>query len=224
MSAFYICVAMLALLMSKIALFYFIIFTYRREYDAKLKTSGYLNREKLKIKLPPRDKESIIAEAEKIKSRKKTLILTLLIGEIVGFIFLGLSSHDFKFIMLEIDGFCLLVGSLICQVLNMFNAWTKTKMNLLIRLSFQIGLMISGLLLIKFALMYQMLVVDPFLLYYVTAYFSTVAISIFSMLLDALLAKQGIYQFDFNHYHRLVIVAGLIIGSAIYLKFSLSVL
>lgn len=215
MTLFLIFISTLALVISKIALFVFLLFSFIIELKSQKIEEKYISREQRKIKIPQKDESLIIIELKKTILRRTTLLWTMSIGEIVGYIFLILSQHPIKFRVLEINATWLLLGSLLCQLLTMMNAWLKKKMDLLFRIEFQFGLVILGGILISIVTSYNVLTINQFLMIIVLAYFSTTVLAIFSMLIDAMIAKQGIYDFDYNHYSRLVILIGLIIGSGI---------
>lgn len=214
MAFFLMFISALALLISKIALIVFLIYTFLIEMQSQDIEEVFVSRETRKIKKPPKDESQLKIEIKKTLLRKTTLFWTMIIGEIVGYIFMTLSQHQNKFEVLACNAVCLLFGSLLCQMLTVINAWLKKKMNLLFRLQYQIGFALLGGILISIVISQHILWIFQYLLLFVLAYFFTVILAILSILIDALIAEKGKYFFDYNHYSRLVILIGLVIGTS----------
>ena len=216
MDYFLIILSIIALIISKIALFRFIINSFQLELKNQRVNERYVSREARRIKIPPKDESAINIESKKNILLQTTLIWTMSIGELVGYIFLILIQLHFKFVELAINAIVILLFSLLYQILTMGNAWLKKRTDLLLRIKFQSGLVILGAILISIADSHVGATLEQSLHFIVLLYLFTVIIAIFSMLIDALIAEQGVHNFDYNFYSRVVILVGLIIGSGFY--------
>jgi hypothetical protein len=221
MPVFLLLVAILALIISKIALFVYLLISFSLEIKGQVEPEGILHFAK-RIKRILHDQTQIILGIKKTILRINTLLWTFSIGEFVGYIFLFLTSMKAKFFVLGFNAVYLYIGSLMCQLLTILNMLFKRKMDSVTRLFFQINLVILATILITMSASRSTLAIDRILSIIVIFYFTTVIIALYSMLLDAIAAKQFVYTFDFNHYSRLVILLGLMIGSFLCFNFNLS--
>jgi len=218
MEIFLLTVSGVSLLIGKIALFMYLINSFKLEL--KLKVSAL---DIIKGGVPERFLNNGIPEVHIINLKRnilelQTLLWTLGIGEIVGYIFLFLTVHPKKFEFILLNSIYLIVGSLVCQMLTLLNSWFRIKTHLLIRLGFQFGLITTGLMLIFIVKINEAFYIDNIMQLLILGYFFTSVLALVTMLLDALFFDKGTRPFDFNHYSRLVIILGLLIGSSLYFQ------
>lgn len=223
MQLFLLVVATISLVISKIALFMYLINSFKMELSYKL-----FGRDLALGRLPSRKTTAMIHERDQLEIRRglieiQTLMWTIGIGEIVGHVFLTLTAHPHRIEIILLNAIYLIIASLMCQMLTLLNAWFKVRTYLFYRVALQSLLLIFGCFLIS--------LVDPgyydvarILLFMVLAFFTTSIIALITMLLDGLFFDPGNRSFDYNHYTRLVILLGLIIGSSLYYHFSLSLI
>ncbi|MBD3287904.1 hypothetical protein GF337_03795 [candidate division KSB1 bacterium] len=221
MDLFFLLISSLALFISKFALFYFLVFSFFNELHQMDENKTYINRQSRKIKRPLKDEQKKRTELKILLIRRKTLLPTIVIAEIIGYILYMISTHPMRFTAVETNAFLLLYASVICQALTIANGWLRIRMNLSARLMFQLITLSLGILWLKILSPINIVDFNQLLLIFVIIYFGSVMVAIYSMLADALFSKQGIYRFDFNHYFRLVIFIGLIVGSVVYFNFDL---
>ncbi|MBN2012480.1 hypothetical protein JW960_24335 [candidate division KSB1 bacterium] len=222
MSTFLIFVSGCSLLISKIALFMYLINSFKLELTQKIfgrdLVMGRYPRDAYKMPLTAAQSVDIKRSIVEIQ----TLLWTLGIGEVVGYIFMPLSDHPKKVELLLLNAIYLIVASFLCQLLTLLNAWFRIKTNLILRLGFQAALLFLGIILIGISNISQPYDIHNILLMLVLAYFFSSVLALVSMLLDALFIDPGTRPFDFSHYTRLVILLGLIIGSGLFFKFNLT--
>ncbi len=221
MELFFLLISIFSLFISKFALFFFLFFSFLNDIEKKNENKRYVNRQYRKIKVPAKDESKKRIELKLVLNRRKTLLPTIVIAEIVGYILFLISQHPMKYAAIEGNAFLLLTASAICQILTIANGWLKIRLNLSFRLMFQIITLVFGLFWLKVLEPMNVVEFGQFLLIFVIGYLGSAVLAIYSMLGDAMFAKQGIYTFDFNHYFRLVIFLGLIIGSVVFFNFDL---
>lgn len=221
MDLFFLSISVLSLFISKFALFFFLFFSFLNDIEKKDDDKKYVSRQSRRIKVPTKDESKKRIELKLLLNRRKTLLPTIIIAEIVGYILFFISQHPMKYATIEGNAFLLLTASAICQILNIANGWMKLRLNLSFRLMFQIITLIFGFFWLKVLAPMSVVDFDQILLIFVVVYLGSVVLAIYSMLGDAMFAKQGVYKFDYNHYFRLAIFLGLIIGSVVYFNFNL---
>jgi uncharacterized protein with PQ loop repeat len=221
MDLFFLLISILSLFISKFALFFFLFFSFLNDIEKKDEDKKYVSRQYRRIKVPEKDESKKRIELKLLLNRRKTLLPTIIIAEIVGYILYLITRHPMKFATIEGNAFLLLTASVICQFLTIANGWLKLRLNLSFRLMFQIITLALGFFWLKVLEPMNVVDFEQFLLIFVIAYLGSVVLAIYSMLGDAMFAKQEIHTFDYNHYFRLVIFLGLVIGSVVYFNFDL---
>jgi hypothetical protein len=219
---FLLVVSGFSLVISKIALFMYLINSFKIELTQKVfghdLVMGRFPR--VVYKLPTTSAQLIDLKRSVVEIQ--TLLWTIGIGEFVGYTFIILTGNPNRIGLLLLNAIYLMAASYLCQILTLLNAWFRAKTNLILRLGFQTALIMLGIILILITNITQPYNIETILLVLMSAYFFSSVLALLTMLLDALFFDSGTRPFDFNFYSRLVILLGLIIGSGLYYKFHLT--
>jgi len=218
MAQFLIYSSIVVLLLSKVALILYLFMVF---YGKDLKENEQLRRfaknRVRKIIMPKQNKMSIREEIARYVLRLKTLLWTVVIGEIIGYIFLALSGIETAYNVLSFNATILFMAAFTCQLMNLVDAWIKKKINIKIRVGFEFGLVILATLLVAIAGNKGIINMQILVTAVILAFYASTVLALYSMLIEALFNQEKYPPYDFNNYSRLVILFGIIIGGSLTL-------
>jgi hypothetical protein len=210
-----------SLLVSMIGLYILLFASFALKDDQKPQP-GFINKESRKIRIRQEKVEPEEPKTDKPSPQFITLLQTIILGELVGLFFFGLSENPMKFRILTVNAGFLLIASLFCSVLTLFNAWFKKKTNIQFRIILQAITLIVGIVLMKLSVRDKIEIPSSVLVWPYYFFYSTVVISLFTMLYNVITGNKLIkVDFNFNSYLIQVIISGLIIGTGLYITSSL---
>jgi len=210
-----------SLLVSTIGL-YILLFASFAPKDEQQPLKNFIHGEARKIRIRKDTSNKENTEPKKPSPQFIMLLETIGIGEIVGLFFLGLTKNQLKFSLLTLNAGFLLLASLSCSVLTLFNVWLKKKTNIRFRMILQIVTLIFGFILAKLGIRDQTAVPSLFFIAPYYFFYSTVVIALLSMLISVIRGnKSKKTEFNFSNYLLLVIISGLLIGTGLYFTSSL---
>ena len=192
-------------------------------------TGDFIKKAARKIRIP-RDSKMVQGIKKNIPNPQFILLLeSIVLGEVVGLFFLFLESNPLKFKILAINAAVLLIASFICSILTLFNAWLKRKTHLVFRIILQATTLTLGLIIYKFSMINKnsiggisLIKTSFYLKMAIYGYFITVVVAIGTMLYLAIKGNpEESTAFEFSNYLMLVIMSGLLIGSGLFLAFSI---
>ena len=195
-------------------------------------TGDFIKKAARKIRIP-RDSRIVQEIKKNIPNPQVSLLIqSILIGEVVGLFFLFLDPSPLKFKVLAINAAFLLTASFLCSILTLLNAWWKKKTHLVFRVILQVTTLVIGLILFRMAIKERVANVAIGGISVIKAgycmkmaiygYFITVVIAISTMLYTAIKGNpENTHEFEFSNYLFLVVMSGLLIGSGLFLAYSI---
>ncbi len=211
----FICLSSISLLVSMIGLA-ILLFASFASQDERQQLNGFIYKESRKIRLRRETNESEEPVKKKPGSQFILLLQTIIIGELVGLFFLTLTKHPIKFDLLFLNAAVLLVASLGCSGLTLFNVWLKKKTNIQYREIIQIVTLFLGILLMKLSITPEVVISRSYFDMPMYFYFGTVVIALATMLFKVIRGKKAEKtDFNFSNYLILVIISGLVIGTGL---------
>ncbi len=218
MSHFLLYSAIIVLLISKVALIlYLVLFFYGKHLRESEEDKLYTQRQVRKIILPKRDKMTIREEIASYVLRLRTLRWTVCIGELIGYIFLALSSNRAGYTVIGSNAIILYLTAFLCQLMTLVDAWFKKKSDITIRLGFQLAMIALASVSLKIADGNGLIDVKKVIFIIILLFFSSAVIAIYSMLIEGIFNQEKYPPYDFNNYSRVVIASGIVIGGSLTL-------
>ncbi|MBN1155947.1 hypothetical protein JXB12_13600 [candidate division KSB1 bacterium] len=218
MSHFLLYSSIVVLLIGKFALilYLFMIF-YGKDLKETEEIKRFAKRQVRKIILPKRDKKSIREEIARYVLKLRTLLWSMFIGELIGYIFLALANNAAGFNVLVCNAIILFLSAYLCQLMTLVDAWIKKKSDMLVRLTFQLGLVVLASILLCIAGGKGFFDVKILLTVIILLFFSSAVIALYTMLFEGIFNQEKNPPYDFNNYSRIVILLGVAIGASLTL-------
>lgn len=211
----------LSLLVSMIGL-YILLFASFATKDEQPQQKDFINKETRKIRIRKENTEPEESTQKKPSPQFILLLETIIIGELVGLFFLTITDNPMKFSILTFNAGILLIASLGCSGLTLFNVWLKKKTNIRFRVILQLATLILGIVLMKLSFRDKVSVSRGYFDMPMYFYYGTVVVALGTMLLNVIFGnKTKKVEFNFGNYLILVIVSGLVIGTGLLLTSSL---
>lgn len=212
----------LSLIVSMIGL-YILLFASFTSKDDQESTKSIINKTARKIRIHQENKEPEESKPKKPGPQFVLLLQTIIIGELVGLLFLALTGSQKKFTILTINAAILFIASFTCSGLTLLNVWLKKKTNIQFRIILQVITLVVGIILINLSIRDK--AEFPFAMFIFPIYFfyGTVVIALATMLLNVIAGnKTKTDELNVSNYLLFVIISGLIIGTGLLLASSVA--
>jgi F0F1-type ATP synthase assembly protein I len=210
----------LSLLVSMIGLYILPFASFATKDDQQQK--DFINKASRKIRIHKENKEPEKSESKKPSPQFMLLLQTIIIGELVGLFFLTLTDNPTKYRILFFNSVILLIASLGCSGLTLFNVWLKKKTNIQFRVILQVITLVLGIFLMKLSFREEVPVSRGYFDAPMYFYYGTVVVALGTMLINVISGnKTEKTEFNFNNYLILVIVVGLVIGTGLLITSSI---
>lgn len=210
-----------SLVVSMIGL-YILLFASFATKDEQGQQKNFINKASRKIRIHKENDEPEQPSPKKPSPQFVLLLQTIIIGELVGLFFLTLTDNLMKFTILIINSAILLIASLGCSGLTLFNVWFKKRTNIQFRVIIQVATLILGIILMRLSFRDKVSISRGYFDTPMYFFYGTVVVALGTMLLNVIFGnKTKNIEFNFSNYLILVIVSGLVIGTGLLLTSSL---
>jgi len=210
----------LSLLVSMIGL-YILLFASFAPKDDQQAAKDFINQTARKIRIRKENKEPEKTDPKKPSPQFMLLLQTIIIGELVGLFFLTLTDNPTKYKILFFNAAILLIASLGCSGLTLFNVWLKKKTNIQFRVILQVITLVLGIFLMNLSFQEKVTVARGYFDMPMYFYYGSVVVALGTMLFNVIYGnKTEKVEFNFSNYLLLVIIAGLVIGTGLLITSS----